>query len=338
MSWMHRAVLVVMVALAGLHAGPAAAAPFRYRLTVIEPVGEDESTIAVAVNNRGEVAITGVGTESRIYSWKSGVTTPFETVGDGNNAADINEGGWIVSGGTPAGFTLYKRGREPFRSPPFDSVEGARATAVNNAGDVVGIIGRLPDVIGWFLYSGGELTQRFCCRANDISNRGRIVGSVDVPDPLADWTQHAAILGRDGSVTDIHPDPAERYSTATAVNDNDEIVGFTGVPRRAFKVKAGRVQWLGEFEPSDINNAGTIVGWRDIAAGRPRAVVRHGRLTYDLNGLTNRRGKFELSQALGINDRGWIVGVGRYWGSGLYPNRAFLLRPVPPVAEQEKGD
>jgi hypothetical protein len=131
--------------------------------------------------------------------------------------------------------------RSPSTSPPIEGVDVAGATAINNAGEVVGIVGIFPDVIGWFLYSGGVLTQRFCCRANDISNRGRIVGSVDVPDPLADWTQHAAILGRDGSVTDIHPDPAEDYSTATAVNDNDEIVGFTGVPRRGFKYRSIRL-------------------------------------------------------------------------------------------------
>jgi probable HAF family extracellular repeat protein len=74
-----------------------------------------------------------------------------------------------------------------------------------------------------------------------------------------------------------------------------------------------------------VNNHGHVVGGSLCQEDEDfRAFLfRNGRL-YDLNSLLPNEAEWQLTQALGINDRGQIVGIGTWGGK----DHAFLMTPV----------
>jgi probable HAF family extracellular repeat protein len=118
-------------------------------------------------------------------------------------------------------------------------------------------------------------------------------------------------------MTDIGGLAGLGYSSATAINDAGQVVGysqtspFLAPSQRAFLYENGRMVDLGTL-PGDttaqanaINSRGVIVGqsgWRAF-------VMQNGTMT-DLNSLIPSSSDFHLSFAQYINDAGQIVAFG----------------------------
>jgi probable HAF family extracellular repeat protein len=119
-----------------------------------------------------------------------------------------------------------------------------------------------------------------------------------------------------------------------AINNRGQFVGGainqkTGAIE-AFLASNGTRTMLGTLGGSfsaahGVNNHGHVVGGSLCQEDEDfRAFLfRNGRL-YDLNWLLPKEAEWQLTQALGINDHGQIVGIGTWGGQ----DRAFLLTPV----------
>lgn len=104
-------------------------------------------------------------------------------------------------------------------------------------------------------------------------------------------------------------------STATAVNDNGVVVGYSGAPSqtapmRAFRWKNGTMTDIGNLGgtrtyPADVNNNGWIVGWATLADN----VTTHAFLWRPGLGMTDLGAlEADYSSATGVNDNGVVVG------------------------------
>jgi probable HAF family extracellular repeat protein len=133
-------------------------------------------------------------------------------------------------------------------------------------------------------------------------------------------------------VVDLGPFDNNR-NRLQAINDRGQMVGVclnenTG-RIEAFLEASGRRVSLGTLGGSfstahDINNNGDVVGG-SLTEGDENFhgfVYKDNRL-YDLNELLETSGGWELIQALAINSRGEIVGIGSQSGQ----DRIVLLRP-----------
>jgi probable HAF family extracellular repeat protein len=179
------------------------------------------------------------------------------------------------------------------------------ATRINNHGDIVGQSFTFSSVVHPLLYHDG-LTQ-------DLGTLGGNSGSATAINDLGEiigWsttTSNAethAFLYRNGTMTDLGTFGARTnipgllsysYSSAYAINNWGQIVGTSTTPNgiHAF------LYW-----------DGTMVDLNDLV-----------KLTH-VNGPA---GFLALTVADGINDRGQIVGTGRYWDGVQETTRAFLL-------------
>lgn len=133
--------------------------------------------------------------------------------------------------------------------------------------------------------------------ADDINNRGQIVGSVS--DPHA--PEHA-FLWEKGHMRDLGALPGFHTSYAVAINDSGEVVG---------NVSTG-----------DPNKDHAFL-WRD------------GKMV-DLNTLIPSNSGWVLERAIGINNRGQIIGGGLHNGKRtaclLTPHQSSLPKPHPSTA------
>ena len=169
----------------------------------------------------------------------------------------------------------------------------------------------------------------FAADAFDINNDGVIVGQADTaaldPNGVAISLAFLAAPGAT-AIQSLGSLPGYAHSQAFAVNDRGEIVGWayntdltqpggTAPTSRGFHIGPdGLMVDIGSFGgptvARDINNQGVIVGSSRTTAGMTHAIVlKRGRMTA-LPGLGGR-----LSEALGINERGQIVGASTYAGS-----------------------
>lgn len=130
------------------------------------------------------------------------------------------------------------------------------------------------------------------------------------------------------------------YTWAFGMNDLGQVVGESSLEvgvrykTRAFiwdstqgMRRLGTLYNTGDFDQSranDINNAGQVVGYifdqyTNIAFLWDS---KHG--MQNLNHLIDRSSPWHLENAIGINEKGWIVGGGKFKGK----TRPFLLKPI----------
>lgn len=236
--------------------------------------------------------------------------------------------------------------------PPGVEPAGAfsTATAVNDRGDVVGsaVAGFSADPyappappVGFLSADRGVGRQTYSLgnlQPVAINNAGVVAGTTTIDMPTG--ATHAAI----GGVRDGQPWQADLgtlgglSSRANAINDAGVVVGASNIPDaqvvlptlpdgypsltpdvifHAFVAKDGKMVDLGTLpgdpigysEATGINAAGLIVGntvWHPF-------LYRDGVMT-DLNSLLPADSGWELTQALGINDAGQIIGLGYFNG------------------------
>ena len=185
--------------------------------------------------------------------------------------------------------------------------------------------------------------------ASSANNLGQVVGWAEtaVNDPtcvLPQVQQFEAVIWGPGKdqIQQLSPLGDDPDSAATAINDNGQVVGISGICQNAvgaFSAKhavlwqdgqpldLGNIGGHGWNTPTFINNHGQVVGFANA-----RGDLVNGQLAFKFHAFlwTKDRGMRDLgtlpgdalSEALGINEAGQVVGVS--YGAGFSHPRAFL--------------
>src|SRR5918993_1173097 len=208
---------------------------------------------------------------------------------------------------------------------------------INESGQVVG------DSDGHaFLYDNGQMKNLGVLaslggssEAHGINDNGKVTGvsSADDPERGPGSVQHAFLYDSsqpNSQMQDLGYYPGNYPSSyGYAINNSDQIAGVTnGV--RANLYQGGQWHDLGGGYQSyayDINDSGAVVGRLETPVtyqgyhytGIHAFLYQNGQIQ-DIDGSSSLR-----SEALGINDDGWITGFRRDNSTGDY--QAFLWTP-----------
>ena len=254
-----------------------------------EPLGESWSCAAFMPTT----GHTCVG-----FAWRDGVMTALPTLGGNNGyAAGANAAGQIVGWAETAerdptcagkqllGFMAVLWDKDKAQALPALSGDSASAaTAINDAGEVVGISGACYKAVGAssakhaVLWRNGvpvEIPNLGGVAWNTpaaINQVGEVVGFSDLPgDGPDDPNFHAFFWSRSGGIVDLGTLPGDSISLAYALNERGQIVGQSigGGGSRAFLYEHGAMQDLNALVPAgspllvyanDVNDRGEIVG------------------------------------------------------------------------------
>jgi probable HAF family extracellular repeat protein len=210
------------------------------------------------------------------------------------------------------------------------------ATAINNAGQVVGLSYRNDGASGAsamqriFLYADGVLRGigpmgNFQADASAINDAGQIAGSAFVPDTtgIPDWH---AFLYSEGSLTDLGTLIGSANSHAFDLNNSAQVVGLSaaqGGQYHAFLYSNGSMRDLGTLGGTDssaaaINDSGQVAGSSATTDGQTHAFLYSNGVMTDLGTL----GADTISYASAINNAGQVAGNSYTPGSGA--SSAFL--------------
>lgn len=260
----------------------------------------DRAVYGYALNDLGQ--IVGVHDQSPFtdpvaFIWQAGVMTPLN---DLTLARDINNDGIIMgraivgaSSAKPVLFDLATQSFTPL--PEYDGHTGS-ANALNNACMVVGSYNLAPfgaqDALVW---SGGDVVS-FDAEANSPWTT------------LLDVNDHGVAVGYAGDEPGVRP---FLWSAATGVTD----FGFAPISNPASLSLA-------------INNHGVVVGRYDVNLFTTSAYMYANGVFTDLNDLLPDDSPWTLLNAVDINDRGQIIGIGELNGE----RRAFLFQVPGPAA------
>ena len=348
-----KSVFFVFYSFAVLFATQVAASP--YYVSDLGIAGRTSS--ARSINNLGEVvgfSLTPDQTSYYGYLYKNGVVSVVGKKANTNLPIAINDSGQIVGlsnfsdDGSPSVYGNSYSAAEFFdMDTSFIGSLGSgysHATAINNLGEVVGMAFRDDDPYGSHAVSFkngmaselGALYGDIWSSAQGLNDLGQAVG----------WSvgfgQQSAVLFNNGEVTSLGT-LGGSSSIALSINNHGQAVGWsTGdfdSPARAVLYDDGSVINLGLLSgywasfAFDINETGQAVGVSFIQSGGE--VPFYGRATlfsngnvFDLNDLIDVNSGWDLQQAYGINDLGWIVGDGFINGE----QHGFLLSTIPQLA------
>ena len=205
-----------------------------------------------------------------------------------------------------------------------------------------------------FVWQNGTMTALPTLGGNNgvaasSNNLGQVVGWAEtaVHDStcvLPQVQQFEAVIWGPGKdqVQQLSPLGTDPDSAATAINDSGQVVGISGICQNAVgaysathavlwdegrPVDLGNIGGHGWNTPAFINNRGQIVGFANTSGD-----VVNGKLALKFHAFlwTKERGMRDLgtlpgdaiSEALGINEAGQVVGVS--FGAGFSHPRAFL--------------
>jgi probable HAF family extracellular repeat protein len=206
--------------------------------------------------------------------------------------------------------------------------------------------------------------------ATEVNDRGHVVGWAETPvhDPTCDSTQvlqFRAVVWDPANhrIHQLRPLPGDSASAATAINDEDQVVGISGrcdiavgrfSARRAVLWDHGHVIDIGGLggvawnTAMAINNEGVVVGFADTTGDQSGAPNFHAFIWTREAGIKDLKtlsGDI-LSEALDINNQGQVVGISIgangtrafIWQNGKMTNLQSLLRPgYPNVLESAQG-
>ena len=292
----------------------------------------------------------GSGNSCVAFAWKNGRMTQLPGLG-GNNSigGGVNNRGQIVgwaenaihdptcvSGGGLVQVLQFEAvvwemndGQWQVRQlPPYPGDPDAAATAINDAGQVVGISGTCDVAIGAYsavhavLWENGNpidlgnLGGHGWNTPGAINHRGVVVGFANQPNDVSNgslaFLPEAFLWTKEGGMEDLHTLSGDAISEATDINDAGQVVGVS-------------------YQGRDFSN--------------PRAFIyQNGRMTA-LNQLLSKsdQASFYISSTGGINDLGEIAAQANLVSNGVVTTtlHAVLLVPTedPEVAGVEaSGD
>jgi len=313
-----------------------------YRLDRIELSGDLQALGAVDINDQGQLAGDALGISGQAaFTWSAGsgfaVLARLEAA-DYVSAVAINESGVVagnawLSDGTSRPVIWTDPGRAQ------DLGVSGTAMGMNDLGHVVGNLSPEDVAFLWDATSGtrmlGTLGGTWSV-ANRVNAADEVVGTSE----LADGTSHAFRWSK-GTMTDLGALNG-RYSEGYAISDSGVVTGTYQGPSdeiRVFRWTAS--EGMVDVGPTyadatdgptslstDINAVGQIVGGVQPPGLMLRAAVRQPasgawqELTADW--------PFE-SFALGVNNRGVIVGRTAESENPDVPGRAAIWTPVPSV-------
>lgn len=322
-----------------------------YQLQEVGTLGGTES-YATAISDNGWVvggARLSNGRSQAIRMQVGGALQAIATLPglDFSGAFSVNLNGDVV-GVASTSASLYGSSSQPwvFRSgqvidlDPFDRGVYAAASAINDAGIVVGTTSFVGSgsVEGFRSVGGGIASLPGLvgdrCRISygmGINQQGTIVGYAASPSDCGD--NRAVLFPAGGG-------PAIDLGTlggvngqAQAINNFGDIVGYSELgstrQNRATLWTSSGPQNLGTLAGAsfalDINDEGIIVGYYLDTRNQQRACAWIGGQMYDLNTLMGSGSTgWRLLIATGVNAQGQIVGQGRNAAGRL---RGFVLTP-----------
>jgi cysteine-rich repeat protein/probable HAF family extracellular repeat protein len=266
---------------------------------------------AWAVNSHGEVvgwSLTSTGDPHAFlwlpapaYGLPAGINDLGTLTGAGESVGhDINDFGQVVGSsstgpegepGTVDHAFLWVNGVMTDLGAPDDDANTSFATAVNEAGEVVG---------GWTLDSGGIVYGSFLWLPNP---------AYGFPAGMNELTGLAT-----GAATDIN---ISGQVVGTWYNDTGQRSGWAWLPSPAYGLLAGHTILSALVEADAINDTGQIAATADVAGDDRAQVWESGSLT-DLGTLGG-----DWSYARGISNAGAVVGESESDEPGD-PPRAFL--------------
>jgi probable HAF family extracellular repeat protein len=277
-----------------------------------DPLGESFSCAAFIATN-GHTCLP--------FLWRNGALAALPLLGGNNGfATGVNNAGAAVGWAETAQHdpscvppqqlqfeaVEWTRGANPPRVlAPLTGDSTSAATAINDAGEVVGISGDCDVAVGAFsarhavLWLNGRPVRLPTLGGQGwntpmaISNDGIIVGFSDTGGDVVGGVltpNFQAVLWTPGGIVNLHTLPGDQIAEATGVNDFGQIVGTS-------------------FD----------------ANGNPRVFLsEHGRM-YDLNTLVQPNAPLYLLDTGDINDRGEITGLACVVVDGACGNETHIF-------------
>ena len=296
----------------------------RYTVTDIGTLGGVQS-FAYGINNLGEVvgqSSTSGEMSRHAFLYSRGVMKDLGTLGlDESFATAINDTGEVVGMAQPAGSRADRAFRySDGQTMPLSGLGGittSRAYAINNSGQIVGLVFKEDASSTAFLYSNGRMTSLDVPGTPyDINDSGQITGEF----PVVPGESHA-FLYSGGTLYDL----LDRRSVGYGINSKGQVVGqYDRV--HAFLYSDGQMTAMDMRIAYAINDRGQVVGGKTAPDNLDSAMLYEDGVVSDLNTLIDPGVGWRLNLATAINEPGQIAGIGTN-PSGLV--HGFILTPVP---------
>jgi probable HAF family extracellular repeat protein len=305
-----------------------------------------------------EIMDLGMLPEGGYESYAAAVNSAGQAVGAATNKVpDVNSMAagtfWLGNIGYPyqTRAFIWQKGEGMTDLGALPGGSDSQAILINEAGQVIGYsytgsgpsspLCPFPLVTGSFIWEPGTGVKDLgnlggtCTLANDINQRGEIVGSALL---TGDQAQHA-FLWRNGTIQDLGGSLGGDFTGAFALNEAGNAVGFAYLQgdaafHAALWEKIGDLTDLGVIGSdlcsyaAAINSHAQVVGSSlatcDADTGAVRAILWENGSLFDLNTLIPSDSALQLGFTQTINERGEIAGT----GSDIEGNQhAFLLIP-----------
>jgi uncharacterized membrane protein len=283
-------------------------------ITDLSPIGSSSRTIARCINDAGTI----VGQSGEACLWPSPSSTPvfLDSILIGSQAVAVNSAGLVAGNSIVEEIVI--------NTPPPGSLQ--RAFVQDTTGnidllekfsgvdlwdppytfhpDTAWDLNSIGTAVGWSLFqNGGEAHP----------TRWRNAMREDLSTPLAGADSFSGV--------------------ALGVNDNDVAVGWLEAPLNSSRLATMWTQDSVIYLPlpdshtsslaNDISNNDVVVGFASNSVDGARAMRWVGGLPQDLNDTIDPSSGWVLTNAISINDRGHIVGVGTFQGK----HAAWILSP-----------